>query len=149
MRLTGFDVLDASIQVTNRWFNELMQELNWADRKKTYIALRCVVHAWRDHLPIQDAVYLGEQLPTLIRGMYFEHWDPSDKPLPLRSRAEFFSSLSSNLARNGEHGSDAEKVTIALFRFLERKAIYGEISDLQHLVPAVLIDLWPAALRAA
>ena len=149
MRLTGFDALDASIQVTNRWFNELMQELNWADRKKTYIALRCVVHAWRDHLPIQDAVYLGEQLPTLIRGMYFEHWDPSDKPLPLRSRAEFFSSLSSNLARNGEHGSDAEKVTIALFRFLERKAIYGEISDLLHLVPAVLIDLWPAALRAA
>ncbi len=149
MRLTGFDALDASIQVTNRWFNELMQELNWADRKKTYIALRCVVHAWRDHLPIQDAVYLGEQLPTLIRGMYFEHWDPSDKPLPLRSREEFFSSLSSNLARNGEHRSDAEKVTMALFRFLERKAIYGEISDLQHLVPAVLTDLWPAALRAA
>ncbi len=149
MRLTGFDVLDASIQVTNRWFNELMQELNWADRRKAYIVLRCVLQAWRDQLSIQDAVYLGEQLPTLIRGMYFEHWDPSDKPLPLRSRAEFFSSLSSNLARNGEHGSDAEKVTIALFRFLERKAIYGEISDLQHLVPAVLIDLWPAALRAA
>ena len=149
MRLTGFDMLDASIQATNRWFNELMQELNWADRKKTYIALRCVVHAWRDHLPIQDAVYLGEQLPTLIRGMYFEHWDPFDKPLPLRSRAEFFSSLSSYLARNGEDGSDAEKATMALFRFLERKATYGEISDLQRVVPALLIDLWPATLHAA
>ena len=149
MRLTGFDVLDASIQVTNRWFNELMQELNWADRRKAYIVLRCVLQAWRDHLSIQDAVYLGEQLPTLIRGIYFEHWDPSDKPLPLRSRAEFFSSLSSYLARNGEDGSDAEKVTMALFRFLERKATYGEISDLQHVVPALLIDLWPATLRAA
>jgi len=52
MRLTGFDVLDASIQATNRWFNELMQD-------------------------------------------------------------------------------------------------YGEISDLQRVVPALLIDLWPASLRAA
>ena len=91
MRLTGFEVLDASIQATNRWY----------------------------------------------------------KPLPLRSRAEFFSGLSSYLARNGEDGSDAEKVTMALFRFLERKATYGEISDLQHVVPALLIDLWPATLRAA
>jgi hypothetical protein len=38
---------------------------------------------------------------------------------------------------------------MALFRFLERKATYGEISDLQHVVPALLIDLWPATLRAA
>ena|SRR5437870_4541510 len=90
MRLTGFDVLDASIQATNRWFNELTQELNCVDRRKAYIVLRCVLQAWRDHLSIEDAVYLGEQLPTLIRGMYLEHWDPSDKPLPLRSRAEFF-----------------------------------------------------------
>jgi len=149
MRLTGFDVLDASIQVTNRWFNVLMQELNWADRRKACIVLRCVLQAWRDQLSIQDAVYLGEQLPTLIRGMYFQHWDLSDKPLPLRSRAEFFSSLSSYLARNGEDGSDAEKAAMALFRFLERKATYGEISDLQHVVPALLIDLWPATLRAA
>src|SRR2546425_13125862 len=34
MRLTGFDVLDASIQATNTWFNELTQELNWVDRRK-------------------------------------------------------------------------------------------------------------------
>src|SRR5262245_24586442 len=128
MKLTGFDVLDASIQATNRWFNELMQELNWVDRRKTYIALRCVLQAWRDHLSIEDAVYLGEQLPMPIRGMYFDHWNPSDKPRPLRSRAEFFASLSSNLARNGEDGSDAERVTMALFRFLERKATHGEIS---------------------
>ena len=119
------------------------------DRRKAYIVLRCVLQAWRDHLSIEDAVYLGEQLPTLIRGIYFEHWDPSDKPLPLRSRAEFFSGLSSYLARNGEDGSDAEKATMALFRFLERKATYGEISDLQRVVPALLIDLWPATLRAA
>ena len=60
-----------------------------------------------------------------------------------------FSGLSSYLASNGEDGSGAEKVTVAVFLFLQRKATYGEISDLQRVVPALLIDLWPAALRAA
>jgi len=30
-----------------------------------------------------------------------------------------------------------------------RKATYGQISDLQRVLPALHIDLWPATLRAA
>ncbi len=149
MKFTGFEVLDASIQTTNRWFNGLMQELNWTDRRKTWVVFRCVLHAWRDHLSVRDAAYLGEQLPTPIRGLYFEHWDPSDKPLPLGSPAEFFSCISSYLARSQGETTNAEKVTMAVFRFLDRKATYGEIDDLRHLLPDVLTDLWPPALRAA
>jgi uncharacterized protein (DUF2267 family) len=149
MRFTGFEVLDASIQRTSTWLNELMQELNWTDRRRTYVAFRCVLQAWRDHLSVKDAVYLGEQLPMLIRGFYFEHWDPAGKPLSLRSRAEFLSILSAYLARDGESLADGEKVASAIFRFLDHKATDGEIADLHYLVPAVLIDLWPPTLRAA
>ena len=85
----------------------------------------------------------------LIRGFYFEHWDPSGKPLPLRSRAEFFTILSKYLVRDGEDFADGEKVARSVFRFLDRKATDGEIADLHYLVPAVLIDLWPPSLRAA
>lgn len=149
MRFTGFEVLDSTIQRTNGWLKELMQELNWTDRRKTYVAFRCVLHAWRDHLSVKDAVYLGEQLPMLIRGFYFEHWDPSGKPLALRSRDEFFSCLSAYLARDGDKKSNAEMVTRAVFRLVERKATEGEIDDLHQIVPATLNDLWPPALRAA
>jgi uncharacterized protein (DUF2267 family) len=149
MKFTGFEVLDATIQRTNTWLKELMQELNWSDRRKTFVAFRCVLHALRDHLSIKDAVYLGEQLPMLVRGVYFEHWDPLGKPLPLRSRDEFISYLSAVLARDGESGTNPEMVTRAVFRFLDRKATDGEIDDLLHIMPAALIDLWPPALRAA
>jgi len=149
MRFTGFEVLDASIQRTGTWLKELMQELDWTDRRKTFVAFRCVLQAWRDHLSVKDAAYLGEQLPMLIRGLYFEHWDPSGKPLPLRSRGEFFSYLSIYLVRDRENLADGEKVAAAIFRFLDRKAADGEIADLHPLVPAVVTDLWPPALRAA
>ena len=40
-------------------------------------------------------------------------------------------------------------VTRAVFRLLDRKATDGEIEDLQHVMPAVFLDLWPSTLRAA
>jgi uncharacterized protein (DUF2267 family) len=149
MKFTGFEVFDDTIQRTNNWLKDLMQELNWHDRRKTYMVFRFVLHALRDHLSVEDAVYVGEQLPMLLRGAYFEDWDPSNKPLPLRSRDEFYSGLSGFLARDGEAGSSPEIVTRAVFRLLDRKAMDGEIGDLQGILPPAVTDLWPPALRAA
>jgi uncharacterized protein (DUF2267 family) len=108
-----------------------------------------VLHALRDHLPVTGAVYVGEQLPMLIRGIYFEHWNPAGKPLPLSSQDDFFSTLSRNLAGDGAALSDAGIVMRAVFRLLERKVTDGEIEDIRHILPAVLVDLWPPTLRAA
>ena len=149
MKFTGFEVFDDTIQRTNNWLKDLMQELNWSDRRKTYVVFRCVLHALRDHLSVGDAIYVGEQLPMLIRGAYFEHWDPTGKPRPLRSSDEFYSALAGSLARDGESRASAEIVTRAVFRLLDRKATDGEIADLQGILPPAVTDLWPPALRAA
>ncbi len=149
MKLTGLEVFDLTVQRTNTWLKELMQELNWSDRRKAYIGLRCVLHALRDHLSVDQAVYVGEQFPILIRGIYYEHWNPTGKPRLLRSQEEFFSSLEGSLARDGEHTSNAEALTRAVFRLLERKASDGEIQDVQHIIPKPLTNLWPPSLRAA
>ena len=148
MKLTGLEVWDASIQRTNLWLKELMQELNSADHRNTYLTLRSVLHALRDHLPIGEAIYVGEQLPMLIRGMYFEHWNLTGMPLPLRSRNDFFTAVSHDMAREGET-SNAEAGIRAVLRLLDRKATHGEIEDLHHVIPLILLDLWPPRLRAA
>lgn len=149
MKLTGLEIFDSTIQRTNNWLKELMQELNWVDYRRTYLAFRCVLHALRDHLPVKEAVFLGEQLPMLIRGAYFERWNPEGKPQPANSREDFLSTLAIYLARDGENTSGAEAVMRAVFRLLERKASEGEIAEVQHLFPKVLDDLWPQDLRAA
>lgn len=149
MKLTGFEVFDSTIQRTNSWLKDLMQELNWTDHRRTYLAFRCALHALRDHLSVKDAAFLGEQLPMLIRGVYFEHWNPEGKPEPMNSRQDFLSTLALYLSRDGENSSGAEAVMRAVFRLLERKASEGEIEAVQHLLPKVLDDLWPRDLRAA
>jgi uncharacterized protein (DUF2267 family) len=149
MKFTGLEVFDSTIQRTNSWLKELMQELNTADHRKTYLILRSVLHAFRDHLSGPDAIYVGEQLPMLIRGLYFEHWDPAGKPLPLRNRDDFFAVLAQYMARDGDSALKAETAARAVFRLLERKAAEGEIEDLHSVIPLALMDLWPPALRAA
>lgn len=149
MKFTGLEVFDSTIQRTNSWLKELMLELNSSDHRKTYLILRSVLHAFRDHLTERDAIYVGEQLPMLMRGLYFEHWDPAGKPLPLRNRDDFFMVVSQNMVRDGDNASKPETVARAVFRLLERKAAEGEIEDLHSVVPLVLMDLWPPALRAA
>jgi len=148
MKWTGLDVFDSTIQRTNTWLKELMMELNWSDHRKTYLALRCVLHSLRDHLPI-DAITFGEQLPMLICGFYFDGWEVVGKPLPLGTRNDFLSFLSNSLARNGDDSSDPEVVARAVFRLLDRKVTDGEIKDIHHLMPLAVLDLWPPRLRAA
>jgi uncharacterized protein (DUF2267 family) len=149
MKFTGLDVFDSTIQRTSVWLKELMQELNWSDHRKTYLAFRCVLHAVRDHLPTNEAIRFGEQLPMLIRGFYFDQWDPTAKPKSLRTRNEFLSALSNYMIRDGDSTSNAEVVARAVFRLLDRKITDGEIEDIHEMLPVPVLDLWPPTLRAA
>jgi uncharacterized protein (DUF2267 family) len=149
MMFTGIDVFDSTIQRTNSWLKELTIELNSSDHRKTYLVLRSVLHALRDHLSADDAIYLGEQLPMLIRGLYFERWKPQGKPLPLRNRNDFFAVLSSYMASVGDTTTNCERAALAVFRLLERKMSDGQIEDVEIVIPPVLLDLWPPRLRAA
>src|SRR5262245_12368573 len=54
------DIFSNTIQKTDVWLNDLMSDLDWEDRPhKTYMALRTVLHALRDRLPVEEAVQLG------------------------------------------------------------------------------------------
>lgn len=149
MKLTGLDVFDSTIQTSNAWLRELMQELNWSDHRKAYLALRCVLHVLRDNLPVEEAASVGVQLPALLRGVYFESWKPSGKPVLYRTSEEFLTGLGAQLEDSGENRAGAEKIVRAVFRLFDRKAGEGEIGDIQSLLPSGLQDLWPTTLRAA
>src|SRR5689334_8793395 len=115
MKLTGVDVFDATIERTTYWLQDLMRELNWTDRRRSYLALRSVLHGLRDHLAVDQAIRFGNQLPMLIRGFYFEEWDISNKPLPSSSREDMLRGIYSYFSPEEHSAADAEKIVRAVF----------------------------------
>ena len=63
-------------QEARHWIGELMSELN-CDERKAYVLLRAVLHGLRDRLSIDEVATLSAYLPTLIRGLFLEDWQPN------------------------------------------------------------------------
>lgn len=148
MSMTGLDVFDTTIQKTNHWLKEIMQELGWDDRHKAYEGMRVTLHTLRDRLTMAEMADLGAQLPLLVRGVFYESWVPTDQPRKARHVTEFLAPVCEYFAR--DTGVDAEKVVRAVFRVLAEHITAGELRDIQHVLPEELNTLWPAgALKRA
>jgi uncharacterized protein (DUF2267 family) len=143
MSVTGLDVFDTTVHKTVSWLNDLMQLLGWHDRHKAYVALRATLHALRDGLTVKEVAQLGAQLPMLIRGFYYEGWDPADndKRLTEYHQEQFLAEVKRQFRR--EDGIDPKEVARAVFTVLAKRVSEGEIEDVKHILPGRVRALWP------
>ncbi|HWP59802.1 MAG TPA: DUF2267 domain-containing protein [Candidatus Acidoferrales bacterium] len=141
MTADGLEIFRNTLQKTHEWLVELMRDLRWDDEHKAYLALRAVLQALRDRLTVEEAAQLGAQLPMLVRGFYFEGWDPTGKPMKERHQEEFLAHIKAHF-RNDE-AVVPERVARAVFKLLTKHISEGEIKDVKHTLPAELRALWP------
>ena len=139
MSSSGLAQFDATIQKTNRWLHDLMDELEWNDKEGCYHALREVLHGLRDRLSVAEAVDLGAQLPMLIRGFYYEGWKPSEVPIRVRNKDDFLNHIREGY-RNDEW-VDIERLTRAVFHVMSKHVTSGEIEDIRRCLPEGLREL--------
>jgi uncharacterized protein (DUF2267 family) len=99
-----------------------------------------VLQTLRDWLPVNESADLAAQLPTLLRGVYYEHWRPGTTPVKQRSKADFLARVDQAFAGEPMQYT-AEAVSIA-FQFLSTKIAAGEIADVRQSLPADLRALW-------
>lgn len=146
MSMTGLDVFDRTVHKTNNWLNGLCTLLGWEDRHKSYLALRTTLQALRDRLTLEEVAQLGAQLPMLIRGFYYEGWNPAETPQKVRNRAQFLARIEQQF--KGDDAVNSEGVVRAVFALLENRITDGEINDVKGILPAEIRDLWPNAPRS-
>jgi uncharacterized protein (DUF2267 family) len=79
MSATGLDVFDKTLQTTNSWLEEISEALG-PDRKLAWKVLSVVLHKLRDRMPVDLSTHLGAELPLLVRGAYYDQFEPAKQP---------------------------------------------------------------------
>jgi len=136
-------IIQHSVEKTHIWLNDLSEALGAEDRQYAYRALRAVLHALRDRLTVDMAAKLAAQLPTLIRGIYYEDWDPSRTPLAIRDVGAFLDHVAAEGHMAGE--TEASLAVGAVISVLRAHLAAGEIDH----VLAVLPDSFSVLIAAA
>lgn len=126
------DAIDTTVQKTYRWLRELGTELGGASRHDAYDILRGFLHTLRDRLTVDESADLGAQLPMLIRGLYYEGWDPSRVPVKMKA-AEFLENFA--LQAGCLPDAAAEDALRAANRVLLRHVTEGEALDVLTSLP--------------
>ena len=88
MSANGLEVFDKTLETTHIWLKEIMTDLG-PDKQVAWKVLSTVLHKLRDRLSINLAAHLGAQLPLLVRGVYYDQFEPAKMPSECRSRDEF------------------------------------------------------------
>jgi uncharacterized protein (DUF2267 family) len=126
-------IIERSAEKAHIWFNDVAEQLGDRDEVYAYRVLRVVLHALRDRLTVDVAAKLAAQLPTLIRGIYYEEWDPSRTPLPIHDVDAFLA----HVARAGDMAGETEAslAVSAVARVLRMHISAGEIDGVLAVLP--------------
>lgn len=141
MSTHGLEMLDHTSQLTHSWINELDRELGWNNKPRTFRLLRAVLHALRDCLPLTEAAQFSAQLPTLLRGVFYEQWRPEQQSAGRWTLDRFLIRLNSSFPNDPVEEGMAD-AAITTFDLLARKISPGEIEDVLGALPPGIRNLW-------
>lgn len=141
MSANGLDVFDRTLHTTNSWLKEISEELD-VDRHAAWKILSVVLHKLRDRLPVDLSAHLGSQLPLLVRGVYYDQYQPAKQPSRCNSLEEFVDEV-------GEWLTDAKPVDPqraigAVVGVLSRHLAPGQVEKVRMNLPKAIRSIWPA-----
>lgn len=141
MSTQGLEVIDHTVQLTHEWINELRERLDWDSSRDAARLLRVTMAQLRDHLGHEETAQLSAQMPLLIRGMFFEGWQPARTPVRDRNRSHFIDAIEKEVA--SVQGWRGVADIVAVFRTLDNRISAGEIDDVKACLPQSIRDIWP------
>ncbi|BCL17142.1 DUF2267 domain-containing protein [Micromonospora sagamiensis] len=135
-------VFESSLDKTNLILKDIEQAYGWSKerRNQSFAALRTVLHLLRDRMPVQESVEFSAQLPVMVRGVYFDGWDPSNVPVKL-NRDDFLYEVRQGFPYETDGGP--ERVVQVVLDTLRRHVTQGEWDDVRATMPRDLARMIP------
>lgn len=146
MSANGLEVFDKTLETTHIWLNEVMDDLG-PDRRIAWKVLSIVLQKLRDRLPIGLAAHLGAQLPLLVRGVYYDQFEPAKLPTECNSREEFVAEVEEWLT--DVRPVDPDQAVRSVFKVLSRHVSEGQIAHVKEALPRSLRQSWETAEERA
>jgi uncharacterized protein (DUF2267 family) len=134
MSIRSVDSIERSVHKTNEWLADLAAEFGNEDRDYAWRMLKAYLQVLRDELVVDEAAQLAAQLPLVLRGAFYEGFDPGHQPARLRNRDEFLASVAvrAQLSDLGEAAHAAEAAT----RVVQKRVTAGEFDDVLAELPS-------------
>lgn len=138
----GRGYASATLVKTDLLLKEIEQDLGWPKdlRQQSYRALRAVLHTLRDRLTVQESAELAAQLPTLVRGVFYEGWRPEAVPVKL-SKDEFLQRVRRECPIEVKGGT--QRLAQVVLRVLRRHITAGEWDDVTSSMPKEYASILP------
>jgi uncharacterized protein (DUF2267 family) len=136
--MTHGDHIATTVATTHRWVNTIADSLPEEQSERAYQVLRAVLHGLRDRLGADVGAHLSSQLPTLVRGIWFEGYDPA-KPFHRLSLDEFVTRVALEAGLKGT--SEAEDAIRAVFTLLWKELSEGMMDHVVAVLPSEFATL--------
>lgn len=137
-------IFDTSIQQGQAWLRAFGEEGGTSNERSATAALRVTLHVLRDSLTVPQAIELGDCLPVLIRGLYYEGWHWKNG-LDTKSTPDEAMAHARHDMRGHEEFPSEEETVRQGFNALRHLLPQQEVQSLLAALPPGIQRLWQRA----
>lgn len=108
---------------------------------QAYHTLRAVLHVFRNHLAVKDALAFANILPPVTRAIFVEDWVPGDTPPPFPDRAALQREVK---AIRPDHNLAPDGAITDVAQALRRSVNIRDLDRVLATLPPGAADFWRA-----
>ena len=112
------------------WINEMQKELKWLNGDSLYHLLRAVLQSLRDQMSVHEAAHFSAQLPLILRGAFYEGWNPHTEQLRGVTKDDFIAAVKGRLGQAGMPKFELEDGVLTALNVIKNHISAGEMEDL-------------------
>lgn len=121
-----------TVQKSELWVTEIRKELTELRTDDAYHLLGAVLHTLRDQLSVHECAQFAAQLPLLLRGTFYECWNPPSQPPRTRSKDEFTQAVKDKTKTicDSHPDFDLEDGVKVVLKVIAQHVSVGEFADI-------------------
>lgn len=123
----------------DRFMDDLLEISMLATHHQAYAVLRGVLHTFRQHLTVEQALRFADALPPVIRALFVEDWHPRADPPPFPPEAQLIAEVQS--VRKDHNLASASSIR-DVAQALRRNVAMGDFRRTLDTLPAAAQRYW-------